>query len=223
MVRAQTTAFTYQGRLTDGGSPANGSYILQFKLFDAVLGGTQIGATISDVSVTAANGVFSTTLDFGAAAVYVQGVKSDQFFNAGRPELLGKCVEFIKSQGVPGGIGAHKLEVIVECEKRKIPADFYIKTLHHHRYPGVTMNYDSMWCSNPEETIEFMQGVQKPWIAFKVLAAGAIPPQSAFPHAFENGADFVLAGMYDFEIAEDVEITRTSVARYATRARPWRG
>ncbi len=40
---AQTTAFTYQGKLSDAGSPANGQYQLQFKLYDA--GGTQIGAT----------------------------------------------------------------------------------------------------------------------------------------------------------------------------------
>ena len=39
--RAQTTTFTYQGKLTDGGTPANGSYDLQFTLWDAVSGGTQ--------------------------------------------------------------------------------------------------------------------------------------------------------------------------------------
>src|SRR6266850_4501717 len=64
----QTSAFSYQGRLTDGGSPANGTYILQFQLFDAASDGAQIGSTIADVSVTASNGVFSTSLDFGAAA-----------------------------------------------------------------------------------------------------------------------------------------------------------
>jgi hypothetical protein len=112
---------------------------------------------------------------------------------------------------------------IEECERRKLPVDFYIKTFHHHNYPGAKLNYDSMWCSNPRETAERMRGVQKPWIAFKVLAAGAIPPQDAFPHAFENGADFVLAGMYDFELSVDVEIAAKSVARHATRARPWRG
>jgi len=31
----QTSGFTYQGRLTDGGTPANGNYDLQFVLFDA--------------------------------------------------------------------------------------------------------------------------------------------------------------------------------------------
>jgi hypothetical protein len=65
---AQTTAFNYQGRLTDAGSPANGNYQMQFKLFDALSGGSQIGATISDVAVTVAQGVFNTSLDFGSSA-----------------------------------------------------------------------------------------------------------------------------------------------------------
>ena len=37
----QTTAFTYQGRLTDGGAPANNNYDLQFTLWDAAVAGTQ--------------------------------------------------------------------------------------------------------------------------------------------------------------------------------------
>lgn len=65
-IAAQTTAFNYQGKLSDGGNPASGNYLLQFKLFDAASGGTQIGSTVSDVSVTASQGVFSTQIDFGA-------------------------------------------------------------------------------------------------------------------------------------------------------------
>src|SRR2546428_12533160 len=44
-VVAQTSAFTYQGRLTDGGTPANGNYDLQFTLWDSASGGSQIGST----------------------------------------------------------------------------------------------------------------------------------------------------------------------------------
>ncbi len=66
-IAAQTTAFNYQGRLTDGGTNANGSFQMQFKLFDAVSGGSQIGSTLSDVAVTVANGTFSARLDFGSA------------------------------------------------------------------------------------------------------------------------------------------------------------
>lgn len=69
MVSGQTTAFNYQGKLTDGGSPANGNYQFQFKLFDALSGGAQIGSTISDIGITVVNGVFGVKLDFGANAL----------------------------------------------------------------------------------------------------------------------------------------------------------
>lgn len=64
----QTTSFTYQGRLSDGGTPATGNYDLQFALFDSVSAGTQIGSTntISTVGVSA--GIFTVQLDFGANA-----------------------------------------------------------------------------------------------------------------------------------------------------------
>ncbi|HWN98287.1 MAG TPA: hypothetical protein VNS63_03350, partial [Blastocatellia bacterium] len=65
---AQTTGFTYQGRLTDAGGPANGAYDLQFKLYDALAGPTQVGATATLDDVAVSNGSFSVTLDFGAAA-----------------------------------------------------------------------------------------------------------------------------------------------------------
>ena len=68
---------------------------------------------------------------------------------------------------------------------------------------------------------DFMKTVEKPWIAFKVMAAGAIPPKNAFQYAFENGADHVLAGMFDFEIAEDASIVKTVMANIK-RTRPWR-
>lgn len=65
---AQTTAFTYQGKLTDAGNPANGNFDLQFKLFDTVTVGTgaQQGATLVRNPVAVSAGVFTVTLDFGA-------------------------------------------------------------------------------------------------------------------------------------------------------------
>ena len=64
----QSSAFNYQGRLNDAAAPANGTFQFQFKLYDAAAGGSQIGGTFTDAAVTVTNGVFSTTLDFGAAA-----------------------------------------------------------------------------------------------------------------------------------------------------------
>ena len=64
----QTSGFTYQGRLTDGGIPASGNYDLQFALFDAADGNNQIGQTKTVSSVPVSAGVFTVTLDFGASA-----------------------------------------------------------------------------------------------------------------------------------------------------------
>src|SRR5437899_7614833 len=67
-VVAQTTAFTYQGRLTDGGTPANGNYDVQFALWDSASSGSQIGSTQTVNIVPVSSGIFTVTLDFGANA-----------------------------------------------------------------------------------------------------------------------------------------------------------
>jgi hypothetical protein len=63
---AQGTAFMYQGRLNDGGSPATGNYDLRFQVFDAVTNGNAIGFPLTNSAVAVNNGLFATTLDFGA-------------------------------------------------------------------------------------------------------------------------------------------------------------
>jgi hypothetical protein len=62
------TAFTYQGYLTDGGSPAQGSYDFKFRLYDAPSEGAQVGGTVGKESVAVADGYFTVALDFGGAA-----------------------------------------------------------------------------------------------------------------------------------------------------------
>src|SRR5437867_7771138 len=63
---AQASSFNYQGRLTDGGTAANGNYDLQFVLFDSLSGGAQVGSTQTVNTVAVSNGVFTVSLDFGA-------------------------------------------------------------------------------------------------------------------------------------------------------------
>ena len=65
---AQTTSFTYQGRLTDGGTAANGNYDLQFTLWDNANGGSQVGSTQTLSAVPIVSGVFTVNLDFGAGS-----------------------------------------------------------------------------------------------------------------------------------------------------------
>jgi len=170
-------------------------------------------------------------VDNGTEAVYLWGVHADRLIAQGKIDLIRQAVEIAKDHGVPSGVGAHDLRVVVECEKHGIANDFYIKTFHHHNYAtgpkpdqlkGPYSEIPGYWCLDPAETIEVMKKVTKPWIAFKVMAAGAIPPKDAFTYVFENGADHTLAGMFDFEIAEDVKIVNDVLRNLKTRARPWR-
>jgi hypothetical protein len=66
-LKAQTSAFSYQGTLSDNGVPANGSYDMRFFLFDASTGGNTVANINVRAPVVASNGLFAVTLDFGAS------------------------------------------------------------------------------------------------------------------------------------------------------------
>jgi len=162
--------------------------------------------------------------------IYLWGVHADALVKQGKIDLIAKAVALAKEYGVPSGVGSHSLEVVQACEEHGVGADFYIKTFHHHTYPtgprpdeitGPYNEFPGYWCADPKATADFMKGVGKPWIAFKTMAAGAIPPKQAFRYAFRSGADFVLAGMFDFEVAEDVKIAQESLGGITDRERPW--
>jgi hypothetical protein len=176
-------------------------------------------------------------VDTGGVALYTWGVASDVLVRAGQGAKLAKAVEMAKAYGLPVGVGSHSLSVPKECERLKAPVDFYVKTLHRDNYPSATPKerrkdymwltgeggfYDNIWCIDADETVAFMKSVAKPWIAFKILAAGAIPPADGFSYAFSSGADFVAVGMFDFQIKENCEIARRVLEENRQRPRPWR-
>jgi hypothetical protein len=176
-------------------------------------------------------------IDQGAVGAYVQGGVGDSFVKGRRVDLLGEAVDFIKSNGLIAGIGGHSIEVPMAVEEAGIKPDFYMKTLHHENYwsatpreyrvdfnvdSGSAHDHDNIWSIAPEKAIDFMRNVSTPWIAFKVLAAGAIHPSEGFRYAFDNGADFICVGMFDFQVRENAIIARDAVAKAANRSRPWR-
>ncbi len=179
-------------------------------------------------------------LELGASAAYLWGGSADIWYYQKKQENIVKAFEIMRKYDVPVGIGAHRLEPIEFCVREGLVPDFYIKTLHHDRYwsahpqenrqymemfekeSGDHANYhDNMFCHDPDRTAAFMRDIKVPWIAFKVLAAGAIPPEDGFRYAFQSGADFICVGMFDFQVEEDVELAQKSVADAKARKRPW--
>lgn len=175
------------------------------------------------------------SLSIGADAMYCQGEITDRWADPlwndpfkrtpeQRMELIRNGIDDIRKHGKPAGIGAHKIEAIKRCVEFGIIPDFWVKTCHSHKYwsanPGLEWK-DNLFDYDPEETIRFMATLPQPWIAFKVLAAGAIKPEEGLNYAFRNGADFVCLGMYDFQIVEDVNIALDAISGSQTRERPW--
>jgi uncharacterized membrane protein YphA (DoxX/SURF4 family) len=177
----------------------------------------------------------------GATTLYVQGAYAERFVKAGKIDLLGNCLDYMKKQGYVSGIGAHSIEVPIACEQAGLNPDYYVKTMHHDRYwsahpkenrqeweidgkpsPDHNSFHDNMFDLFPEKTLDIMAKIQKPWVAFKVLAGGAIHPRDGFQYAFDNGADFICVGMFDFQIVEDVNITLEALSKCSSkRTRPW--
>jgi hypothetical protein len=162
-------------------------------------------------------------IDNGAAAAYVHGGVGDAMVEKGKVEVLGKAIELIKKNGAVAGIAGHSIEVVKACERAKLSPDFYMKTFNSKRYwsAGPTPRHDSVWEETPEETKSLMEEVDRPWIAYKVLGAGAIHPREGFQYAYQSGADFLCVGMFDFQVAEDVELAQLALEKSRSRSRAW--
>lgn len=178
------------------------------------------------------DGCIKEAVDAGVDGVVLVGNLGDSWSREGAVERIGKFIELAQMNGLIAGVAGHELHTPMAVEKAGIKADFYMKTLHSTNYwskrrpdqvKEVIDNYgiDNYWCMDPEGTIEFMKTTQRPWLAYKVLAAGAIHPREGFQHAFQNGADFCVVGMFDFQVAENVSVASEVLQTIKKRERQW--
>jgi hypothetical protein len=174
----------------------------------------------------------TSAVDAGAVGAFLVGNLGDEWIRDGAVGRIAEVVGHIKDAGLISGVAGHELRTTQQCEAGAVAPDFYVKTLHDQSYwskqqPGqdkdVIDNYriDNYWCQEPDKVIGFMAQTKRPWIAYKVLAAGAIPPKRGFHYAFTNGADFAAVGMFDFQVADDVSAANAVLNRIGTRDRPW--
>jgi uncharacterized membrane protein YphA (DoxX/SURF4 family) len=164
------------------------------------------------------------SIDHGASACYVHGGTADRLVKEGHMDQIGKALDLIRGHHMPACIGGHYFQTVKGCVDYGLQPDFWMRTFHHRNYwsAASATECDNIFCREPEETREYMKDLPQPWIAYKVLAAGAIHPKEGFRFAFENGADFICVGMYDFLIVDDVNIALQVLASDLKRTRPWR-
>ena len=176
-----------------------------------------------------------------ASMSYIWGDMGDKLAIADRMDLVGTAMELAGELGVTLGLGAHSLQVPIKCDRAGVKPDFYVKTFHHDKYWSAhpnenrsefmhdleydsidrTQYHDNLWCPSANEVEEFFKTVNTPWIAYKVLAAGAIDPEDGFKFAFERGADFICVGMFDFQIIPNANIVYNTLNSGLNRDRDW--
>ncbi|MCB1123254.1 MAG: hypothetical protein KJT03_16990, partial [Verrucomicrobiae bacterium] len=181
-------------------------------------------------------------IDFGVDVIQVQGNHCDWLVRDGKTEVVGLMLDHIRSQGYIAGLGAHSVDALIACEEEGIIPDYYMKTMHHDQYWSAHPRekrvpfevdgkrnlehdrfHDNIFCLFPERTVEFVNRVEVPVMGFKVLAAGALKPEDGFRWAFENGADFICVGMFDFQVVKNVNTTIDILNHLPERTRIWYG
>ncbi|MDR2498393.1 MAG: DoxX family protein [Tannerellaceae bacterium] len=202
---------------------------------------TQIAADVKDESTLFDN--LYSAIDFGVDIIQIQGNWVDWMTRDNHIDRIGRLLSKIREEGFTAGLGAHTIDALIACQEAGIIPDYYMKTMHHDRYwsahprenripfeqDGPTSldhnkYHNNIFCPYPDRTVEFVSKSPVPVMGFKVLAAGAIHPSDGIYWAFENGADFVCVGMFDFQIVEDVNIcidVLQELKETGARSRSW--
>ena len=181
-------------------------------------------------------------IDFGVDIIQVQGNHCDWLVRDNKLDIIEKMLGHIRKQGYTAGLASHTVDSLIVCEENGIVPDYYMKTMHHDNYWSAHPRenrkpfevdgkkyldhdrfHDNLFCLFPDKTVEFVERATVPVMGFKVLAAGAIPPEDGFNWAFKNGADFICVGMFDFQIVDDVNITIDVLNNLEGRTRKWYG
>ena len=181
-------------------------------------------------------------VDMGATMLYTHGGVTDRhMMNGGKIEEIGETVAKIKSLGRAGrrrrSFAEHAHGLRGEQRRRGLlrqnlphgPATGRPRPRRAARNttgceptpPTTTQTTTPCGATTPRRRRPSWRRSTSPWIAFKVMAAGAIKPQFAFQYAFRHGADFVLAGMFDFQVEDDVKIALAAIKKSSDRRRPW--
>ena len=182
-----------------------------------------------------------SAIDAGAVGAFVMGNIADKLVYENHLENLARPIEYIRSQGLIAGTAGHAIKVPMACVENGIETDFFMKTFHDDKYWSAQPRenriefmhdlsessldraqfHDNIWCASANDVSSFFKTCKTPWIAYKVLAAGALKPEDAFKFAFENGADFICVGMFDFQVISNANTVSDTLHGDFKRDRPW--
>lgn len=141
----------------------------------------------------------------GGTAICIQGCRIDEQMGHKRFDVVREWLDHIHKFALPAGIATHRPTTHLVAEEHKLPTDFYHQCVYQPE------NYSSK-CR--EQALATVAKLDKPVVAYKVLAAGRILPKTAFPPLLRRlrPKDGLCVGVFPKDdpdqIAEDVALTR---------------
>ena len=177
------------------------------------------------IQVTAHDDPAALVKDLKPLALQRRGEETDAAFKNGSMAGEREWCKRARDLGVLVGVGTHKPEVIDLCESQGWDVDFYAGCVYNRtrtleqikQLLGgelIEMPTELYLKSDPPKMYKAMRQTTKPCFAFKILAAGRIPPdgiEGAFRTAFQSikPNDGIFVGMYPRtkdEVKENAEI-----------------
>ena len=145
----------------------------------------------------------------GAIACYHHGSKTDSLFKEGKLDSVKDLLSVMKDKGMPAGLGTHDPAVIRYAEDNNFDADFYMMAFYN-----LSKRNEEYLPEDREAACKIIKEVDRPVLAFKIMAAGRNEPREAFQYAYENikPIDAVVIGVFTKhhpnQVQEDTDLAR---------------
>ncbi len=134
---------------------------------------------------------------FGAFAYFIHGGIADDLWQQGDFDEIARIVDYVHDQGLLAGIAGHVPQVHLDVAARGIPLDFHVVSLYNcgSVHKGAGEKFDE---ADPSGAIAAIQQIEKPCIAYKILAAGRQATPQRFRYVYENikPSDAAVVGMF---------------------------
>lgn len=161
--------------------------------------------------------------EYGAVACHLHGGHMDFLYAQGQTAEIPPLIDRIRERGMQAGIAAHNPEVIRWAEEH-LDVDYYMCSYYNsmrrdERPEHVHGAKEWFWDEDRTTMTALIQGLSKPAIHYKVLAAGRNDPADAFEVVANamRPEDACCVGIYPEAkpgmLAEDVRLLTEGLAR----------
>jgi len=117
----------------------------------------------------------------GVSAIYHHGTQTDKFWREGRIDDTVEYLKCMRDCGVAVGLGTHQPEIIEYAQRSGWDVDFYMASFYNlSRVPRESMlvtgksayDQEQYLAEDPEAMCRVIRAVDRPVLAYKILAAG---------------------------------------------------